>query len=126
MMQEKRRRALVVCDLFFAQALSARLNALGWESESADSLEAVCEALADRPPDLLVVHAGFPDIDWVSIVRRATNLSPRPTVVAFAGHREVQTIQEARRLGCDLVTTNAAITSQLFRLLASLPKVEQE
>ena len=117
--------ALIISDLFFAEALRLALTRLGWRAEHADPDETALETLAAVQPRLVLVDAGAPDLDWPAVVERAKQLRPAPFILAFAGHKEEATLDRARRLGCDLVVTNAAVVSQLPKLLASMSPDEE-
>ena len=54
---------------------------------------------------------------WTSIVEKLTEFTPRPAIVAYGPHSDVETLDLARISGCDEVLTKGQFSNSLPRLV---------
>ncbi len=108
-------------DVLFSTRITATLAALGYASVAVRSGDAFTRALG-RGPAAAIVNLAARGFDGAALIRRAKGEAATRAVplLAFCGHRDVARQTAAREAGCDLVTTNSAISADLPRLLRSL------
>ncbi|MFT5206238.1 MAG: AmiR/NasT family two-component response regulator, partial [Phycisphaerales bacterium] len=63
-----------------------------------------------------LLDLGKEDIDVPATVASIKNATKAP-IIAFCGHVATKELQEARDCGCDVVTTNGAITGSFETLI---------
>jgi len=63
------------------RALSITLRARDYDVDTATCGRRALDAAADRPPDLVVLDLGLPDIDGVEVIRGLRGWSPAPIIV---------------------------------------------
>jgi len=110
----------LVSDLMFGSKVAATARAHGLEVRGARSVAGMRDAAGT--PRLVVVdlEAEVPDGDPLDVVRDALRRTPRPRIVAFAGHLLVDRLDAARQAGADLVMTRGGFASRLESLMASI------
>lgn len=92
MTEAKKRILVAVADAAARLLISRRLDVEGFHIETAEDGELALRALADAPPDLLVVDISLPKIDGIEVIRRVrTGSSVRnlPILVVSAHARDV-------------------------------------
>src|SRR5205823_6066768 len=78
-------RVLVVDDeAQIRRALRVALRANGYDVEEAETGEEALDAVATRPPDLVILDLGLPDLDGVEVCRRLREWSRLPIIVLSA------------------------------------------
>ncbi len=63
------------------RALRVALRANGYDVEEAMAGESALEAVAVRPPELIILDVALPDIDGVEVCRRIREWSRIPIIV---------------------------------------------
>jgi two-component system, OmpR family, KDP operon response regulator KdpE len=123
------RRILVVDDeTAMRRALRASLEARGYQVElAASGLEAL-GAVVDRPPDLVVLDLGLPDIDGVEVCRRLRAWTTVPIIVLSADGADERKVAALDEGANDYVTKPFSTPELLARVRVALrtrqPKVD--
>jgi two-component system KDP operon response regulator KdpE len=120
-------RVLVVDDEASIQrALAPLLRSRGYDVEIAATGGEALKRLADRPPDLVVLDLGLPDIDGTEVCRRIRERLPIPIIVLSARGAEADKVN-ALDLGADDYVTKPFGPEELMaRIRAALRRVTSE
>jgi len=116
-------RAVVVADddLLFSSRIASALTALGYAPIVVRTEQAFQRRLAEAPAAAILDLAsrGF---DAVAAIRGAKTDPTTQAIplLGFCGHQDVGRQTAARAAGCDLVTTNGAVSTALAGLLRAL------
>ena len=82
------------------EAVRRHLAAHGYDVSTTASGAAALAAVAQRPPDVILLDLGLPDMDGLEVVRRVRERGPTPIIVVSARYREADKVQ-ALTLGAD-------------------------
>jgi two-component system KDP operon response regulator KdpE len=82
------------------RAIAPLLRARGYEVEVAGTGEGALKVIESRPPDLIILDLGLPDLDGIEVCRRVRLESAIPIVVLSARGAESDKV-EALELGAD-------------------------
>jgi two-component system KDP operon response regulator KdpE len=94
-------RVLLVDDeLSIQRAVAPLLRSRGYEVEVAGTGNAAVVAVTDRPPDLVVLDLGLPDLDGTEVCARIRKVSTVPIIVLSARGSETDKVR-ALDLGAD-------------------------
>jgi len=94
-------RILVVDDeVAIQRALSPLLRSRGYEVEAVGSGRDALRAATDRPPDLVVLDLGLPDLDGTAVCAKLRAMTTSPIIVLSARDREADKVS-ALDLGAD-------------------------
>jgi DNA-binding response OmpR family regulator len=115
--------AIVVAgdDLLFSERIASASKALGYRPVVVRTADAFRAALA-RGPAAAILDLGSRRFDALAAIRRAKAdpASRGVPLLGFCGHLDAARRTAAREAGCNLVTTNGAISAGLEALLTSL------
>ncbi len=95
------------------RALSAALHARGHAVSSAATGGEALDELASRPPDVVILDLGLPDLDGVEVCRRMRRTSDVPIIVLTAEGAEERKV-EALDEGADDYMTKPFSTPELL------------
>jgi two-component system KDP operon response regulator KdpE len=114
-------RVLVVEDeVALGRALAINLRAHGYDVDTvADGTSALVHA-ARRPPDLVVLDLGLPDLDGVDVVEGLRAWSTMPILVLSARHEQRQQVAALDAGADDYVTKPFDLVELLARIRAAL------
>jgi two-component system KDP operon response regulator KdpE len=114
-------RVLVVEDeVALGRALAINLRAHGYDVETvADGASALVVA-ARRPPDLVVLDLGLPDLDGVEVVEGLRGWTSVPILVLSARHEQSQKVAALDAGADDYVTKPFDLVELLARVRAAL------
>lgn len=102
------------------RALRVALRANGYEVQEAGTGEEGLDAAASRPPDLVILDLGLPDIDGIDVCRRLREWSQMPIIVLSA-HGDDEAKVGALDEGADDYVTKPFSTPELLaRMRVSL------
>lgn len=117
-------RVLVVDDEdVFRDTLVKVLTARGMQVTGAPDGQAGLAYLAGNRVDVVVLDLKMPGLDGLEVLRRISQLSPRPKVIMLTGHGSVQAGLEAvRELAWDflLKPVPADVLAQVIRAAAEV------
>jgi signal transduction histidine kinase/ActR/RegA family two-component response regulator len=114
------RRVLVVEDNDDGRlALEMMLRLEGHEVEAVGTGLAALDAAQRRPPEVVIVDVGLPDIDGWEVARRMTLMAlvPRPLLVAITGFGQHEDKERSRQAGFDLHLTKPVDPAALSAVL---------
>jgi len=114
-------RILLVDDeIAIQRAVAPLLRARGYEVEVAGTGVLALQAAADRPPDLIVLDLGLPDIEGTEVCRRVRATSAVPILVLSARGAEADKVQALDLGADDYVTKPFGPEELLARVRAAL------
>ena len=114
-------RVLVVDDdSGLTRALAINLRARGYDVDTAPDGSAGLATAAARPPDLVILDLGLPDIDGVEIVRGLRGWSSTPILVLSARLAEAQKVAALDAGADDYITKPFGMDELLARVRAAL------
>jgi two-component system KDP operon response regulator KdpE len=114
-------RILVVDDdETIRRTLRINLRARGYEVEEVGSGRDALSAVADAPPDLVILDLGLPDVDGVEVLRRVRRTSRVPVVVLSARHQSDDKVEALDEGADDYVTKPFGMDELMARVRSSL------
>jgi two-component system, OmpR family, KDP operon response regulator KdpE len=116
-----RARVLVVDDeAQIRRALRVALHANGYDVEQAETGEEALDAIAVRPPDLVILDLGLPDLDGVEVCRRLREWSRLPIIVLSAHGDDAAKVRALDEGADDYVTKPFSLPELLARMRVAL------
>jgi len=120
-MTDPKTRILVVeDDGQIRRFLRAGLNVQGYELIECENGERALAEAAIRPPDLVILDLGLPDLDGVEVVRRLREWSEAPILVLSARAREADKIGALDAGADDYLTKPFGMGELLARIRVAL------
>jgi two-component system KDP operon response regulator KdpE len=114
-------RVLVVDDdSGLTRALAINLRARGYDVDTVPDGSAGLATAAARPPDLVILDLGLPDIDGVEVVRGLRGWSSTPILVLSARLAEAQKVAALDAGADDYITKPFGMDELLARVRAAL------
>ena len=101
---------LLLCDdLIFSSKITATAQAHGLRVTVARTLEAFEACLAEQPTAVILEldHSPF---DVAALIAK---MSPRPRIIAYGSHVNVERLKAARAAGCDAVMPRSQFVEKL-------------
>ena len=109
---------LILCDdLIFTSKIAATARAHGLAASVARTQDALVAKLAATPTACVIVDLHNATLNWESLFPQLGEARPR--FVGFGSHVDVETLQAARRAGCDSVMPR---NTPMCRLANPLPR----
>lgn len=102
------------------RALRVALRANGYEVEDAMTGKAALEAVAVRPPELILLDLALPDIDGVEVCRRVREWSRIPIIVLSAHGEEEAKVRALDEGADDYLTKPFSVPELLARMRVAL------
>jgi two-component system KDP operon response regulator KdpE len=116
-----RRTALVVDDEpQLARALAINLRARGWDVVTAGDGQGALAAAARRPPDVVVLDLGLPDMDGVEVIEGLRGWSRVPIIVLSARQDSADKVTALDAGADDYVTKPFGMDELIARLRAAV------
>lgn len=105
-------------DVLFASRVEMGLRAKGFHPRFVTRVEELGEAL-NAAPVLILVNIGSRAVPWTRLVElvKERRPVPRPSVVGYGPHVDLELRQQALDVGCDAVVGRSAIAGNLGSLL---------
>lgn len=120
-------RILLVDDEAAIQkTLGPLLQTHGYDIESAITGQAAIRAAGERPPDLIVLDLGLPDLDGTEVCRRIRETSKVPILVLSARDGEADKVRALDLGADDFVTKPFGPEELLARIRVALRRVTSE
>jgi two-component system KDP operon response regulator KdpE len=120
-------RILLVDDeVAIQRSLVPLLQTHGYEVEVAGTGQLAVKAAADRPPDLIVLDLGLPDLDGTEVCRRIREGSKVPIIILSARDRETDKVRALDLGADDFVTKPFGPEELLARIRVALRRVTTE
>lgn len=118
-------RVLVVDDEpAIVRALVINLKARSYEVDSAHDGADALRLAAARPPDVVVLDLGLPDMDGVEVIRSLRGWTRVPILVLSARHASGEKVQALDAGADDYVTKPFGMDELLARLRAAVRRAE--
>ena len=102
------------------RALSINLRARGYQVDAVGTGGGARRAAAARPPDLVVVDLGLPDLDGVEVIAGLRGWSQAPIIVLSARDAQQQKVRALDAGADDYVTKPFGMDELLARVRAAL------
>ena len=100
--------------------LSVTLRTNDYQAVEAETARAGLELIAGRPPDVILLDLGLPDLDGVELTERIRQWSQVPIIVLSARDRETDKIRALDAGADDYLTKPFAVGELLARLRVAL------
>jgi CheY-like chemotaxis protein len=108
---------LLLCrDLMFTSKVTGTAAALGLRIETVGSVEGMQSRAGQTRPGAIFLDLNCPDFQPQDVINALAGL-PRPQIIAFGSHVDVDRLESARVAGCDLVLPRSKFSSTLPDLL---------
>ena len=105
-------------------ALTINLRARHYEVEAVGDGKSALRAAATRPPDLVIVDLGLPDMDGVDVIGGLRGWTNMPIIVLSARDRQSQKVDALDAGADDYVTKPFGMDELLARIRAALRRAE--
>src|SRR5659263_13780 len=105
-------------------ALTINLRARHYEVEAVGDGKSALRAAATRPPDLVIVDLGLPDMDGVDVIGGLRGWANMPIIVLSARDRQSQKVDALDAGADDYVTKPFGMDELLARIRAALRRAE--
>ncbi|MBC8203195.1 MAG: hypothetical protein H8E91_05140 [Planctomycetes bacterium] len=109
---------VAIASLFFGAKLKGLCEASGYKYNGSIGPAGAVKKIEACNPVAVLVDLGKEDLDIPSTVASIKKATSSP-IIAFCGHVATELLEEARACGCDVVTTNGAITGNFETVLQS-------
>ena len=114
-------RVLVVDDeLQIRRSLRVTLRTNGYDVDEAATGEAAIDAVAVRPPELIILDLGLPDVDGVEVTRRLREWTRLPIIVLSAMGDDEAKVRALDAGADDYVTKPLSVPELLARMRVAL------
>jgi two-component system KDP operon response regulator KdpE len=123
-MTHRARILLVDDEVAIQRAVGPLLRARGYELDVAGTGAEALRAFADRPPDLIILDLGLPDIEGTEVCRRIRAESAVPIVVLSARGAESDKVNALDLGADDYVTKPFGPEELLARIRVALRRVQ--
>ena len=117
---------LAVDNLFFSTRISSGLRQRGYSVEAAATLDGI-KSKTGPETAAVVLDLSASNLDVMGMIQglKSAPETARIPLIGFGGHKATELFQAARDRGCDLIVTNAAITSDLGACLAKVNEINR-
>jgi two-component system KDP operon response regulator KdpE len=122
-MSERPRILLVDDEVAIQRAVGPLLRSRGYDVEIAGTGTAALTAVSHRPPDLIVLDLGLPDLEGTEVCRRVRETSSVPIVVLSARGAESEKVRALDLGADDYVTKPFGPEELLARIRVALRRV---
>jgi len=119
-MTQQKRVLLVDDDVSIQRSLSSLLRSRGYAVDIAGSGESALKALADRPPDLMLLDLGLPRLDGGEVCRHVREHSAVPIIVLTARKADADKVSLLDLGADDYVTKPFSPAELLARIRVAL------
>ena len=107
---------LLTRDLMFTSKVTGTAAALGLRIEVVGGISSVHDRAVATRPRAIFIDLACSDIDPRLVIEQLADM-PRPYVVAFGSHVDVDRLEAARAAGCDEVMPRSAFSATLPDLM---------
>ena len=107
---------VALASMFFGAKLKGHCEQAGYQYKGAIGPSGLLSRIEEYAPVAVLLDLGKEDIVISEVVLAIKETTNAP-IIAFCGHVATKELEEARACGCDVVTTNGAITSSFESLM---------
>src|SRR5262245_23136384 len=125
-MTQQKRLLLVDDEVSIQRSLSSLLRSRGYAVDIAASGETALKAIADRPPDLILLDLGLPLLDGGEVCRQVREISAVPIVVLTARNTETDKVSLLDLGADDYITKPFSPAELLARIRVALRRITAE
>lgn len=125
-MTRQPRILLVDDEVSIQRTLSPLLRTHGYDVDVAGGGQLALKAVAELPPDLIVLDLGLPDLDGTEVCRRIRETSKVPIIVLSARNGEADKVRALDLGADDFVTKPFGPEELLARIRVALRRVASE
>jgi len=108
---------VALASMFFGSKLKGLCEQAGYNYKGAIGPTGAIKRIEDYSPVAVLLDLGKEDIDIEKTVASIKEKTSTP-IIAFCGHVATTELELARECGCDVVTTNGAITGSFDSILS--------
>ena len=109
---------LVSTDLIRESRIAEGGRALGYEVQTASTIDALSTALASTRPDLLILDLQAEGAPWREVIELARRAGDGGVpVLAYGQHTKPKLLRAARVAGCDLAVPRSKLVDELPQLI---------
>ena len=109
---------VAIASLFFGAKLKGLCEEAGYVYKGAIGPASALKKIDSCSPAAVLIDLGKEDLDIPATIQAIKGATKAP-IIAFCGHVATAQLDEARACGCDVVTTNGAITGNFAAVLKS-------
>jgi len=102
--------------MFFGAKLKGLCEQAGYQYKGAIGVAGLLSRIEEFDPAVVLIDLAKEEIDITSIVKEVKEKTTAP-IIAFCGHVATAELEAARNCGCDVVTTNGAITASFESII---------
>lgn len=111
----------LVSDLMFSSKITATANSIGASISVVRTLEQLENELTSNPATTVMIDLEATAADPIEAITQCVNTQPRPKIIAFGPHVNVDLLKKAEQAGADEVMPRGAFTANLQQLLSAQP-----
>ena len=109
---------VAIASMFFGAKLKGLCEKAGYTYKGAIGIAGALSRIESCQPVAVLLDLDKDDLEIKSAVTSIKAQTDAP-IIAFCGHVATEQLEEARACGCDVVTTNGAITGNFEAVLRS-------
>lgn len=120
-MNEDRPSIAALASMFFGAKLKGEVERAGYSYLGAIGETGLLKHARESSPIAIFLDLGKDDVDYASIIKtlRSEQGTESIPIVAFCGHVDTEKLAAAKGWGCDVVTTNGAVSQNFETVLQS-------
>lgn len=111
----------LVSDLMFSSKITATANSVGASVAIVRTLEQLENELTSNPATIVMIDLETTAADPIEAITQCVNAQPKPRIIAFGPHVNVDLLTKASDAGADDVMPRGAFTANLPQLLTPQP-----
>ena len=111
---------VITTDLFFLPRVQNVATPNGYDTRQVMTVDRLQEELSEGNSILALVDLEGEFDLWSEAIKTLLDVGDsRPKVVGYGGHSNIKMLDEAKKLGCDLVLTKGQFSRDLQKLIGS-------
>ncbi|MCH8825066.1 MAG: hypothetical protein IH984_16345 [Planctomycetes bacterium] len=111
----------LVSDLMFSSKITATANSVGATVVVVRTLEQLENELTSNPATTVMIDLEATAADPIQAIAYCLIAQPKPRIIAFGPHVNVDLLAKAKQAGADDVMPRGAFTTNLQQLLVATP-----
>ena len=120
-MNEHQPSIAALASMFFGAKLKGEVERAGYVYLGAIGATGLLKHAMESSPIAIFLDLGKDDVDYASLITtlRSDQATEAIPIVAFCGHVDTEKLAAAKDWGCDVVTTNGAVSQNFETVLQS-------
>ncbi len=111
----------LVSDLMFSSKITATANSIGTSVAVVRTMEQLKNELTSHPATTVMIDLEATAVDPIQAITHCVTTQPKPRIIAFGPHVNVDLLTRASDAGADDVMPRGAFTTNLPQLLSAQP-----